>query len=36
MIDKQGFIVLDGGVSTECEYKGADINDKLWSAKLIY
>ena len=36
IIDKQGFIVLDGGFATECEKLGAKIDDDLWSAKLLY
>ncbi|MFO1465365.1 MAG: homocysteine S-methyltransferase [Steroidobacteraceae bacterium] len=29
------FVVLDGGLATELERRGADINDALWSAKLL-
>ncbi len=34
-IRQQGFFVLDGGLATELETRGADLNDKLWSAKLL-
>lgn len=34
-LDRQGFLVLDGGLATELEVHGADINDDLWSAKLL-
>ena len=29
------FLILDGGVATELERKGADLNDPLWSAKVL-
>ncbi len=29
------FVVLDGGLATELERRGADLNDALWSAKLL-
>ena len=29
-------MILDGGFATECETHGADIKEKIWSAKLIY
>ncbi|MCG8466711.1 MAG: homocysteine S-methyltransferase [Gemmatimonadetes bacterium] len=35
LIEGQGFIVLDGGLATELEARGADLNDTLWSAKLL-
>src|SRR5262245_63571781 len=28
----QGFLVLDGGLATELERRGADLSDALWSA----
>lgn len=31
----QGFVVLDGGLATELERRGADLLDPLWSAKLL-
>jgi homocysteine S-methyltransferase len=33
--DKQGFIVLDGGLATELEKRGASLNHPLWSAKVL-
>lgn len=30
-----GLVVLDGGLATELERRGADLNDSLWSAKLL-
>lgn len=35
LLDAQGFVVLDGGLATELEQRGADLNDPLWSAKLL-
>ena len=32
---RQGFVVLDGGLATELEKRGADIDDDLWSARLL-
>src|SRR5271155_452605 len=29
------FVVLDGALATELERRGADLNDPLWSAKLL-
>ena len=34
-IQQQGFFVLDGGLATELEARGADLNDRLWSAKVL-
>ncbi len=34
-INQQGFVILDGGLATELEYRGADLNDPLWSAKTL-
>jgi len=34
-IRHQGFMVLDGGLATELEARGADLNDELWSAKVL-
>lgn len=34
-IDQKGFLLLDGGLSTELELQGHDLNHKLWSAKLL-
>src|SRR5436190_13562242 len=33
--DPQQLIVLDGGLATELERRGADLRDPLWSAKLL-
>lgn len=30
-----GFAVVDGGLATELERHGADLNDPLWSAKCL-
>jgi S-methylmethionine-dependent homocysteine/selenocysteine methylase len=30
-----GFVVLDGGLATQLESHGADLKDRLWSAKLL-
>jgi homocysteine S-methyltransferase len=32
---QKGFAILDGALATELEYRGADLNDPLWSAKLL-
>ncbi len=34
-IKNQGFVVLDGALATELEQRGANLNDTLWSAKLL-
>lgn len=34
-LDEQGFIVLDGGLATELENRGADLDHFLWSARLL-
>lgn len=34
-LDRQGFLVLDGGLATGLEAHGCDINDDLWSAKML-
>jgi homocysteine S-methyltransferase len=31
----QGFVVLDGGLATELERRGADLRDPLWSARQL-
>jgi len=31
----QGFLLLDGGLATELEKQGHDLNDPLWSARLL-
>jgi homocysteine S-methyltransferase len=35
ILASQGFAVLDGGLATELERRGADLRDPLWSAKLL-
>ena len=32
---RQRFVVLDGGLATELERRGHDLNDRLWSARLL-
>ncbi|MFV1981097.1 MAG: homocysteine S-methyltransferase [Rhodothermia bacterium] len=34
-LENQGVLVLDGGLATTLEAGGADLNDDLWSAKLL-
>jgi homocysteine S-methyltransferase len=34
-IEKQGFVVLDGGLATELENRGESLQDPLWSAKIL-
>ena len=34
-LEKQGVVLLDGGLATELENRGHDLNHKLWSAKLL-
>ena len=33
--EQQGFVLLDGGLATELESRGHDLNHNLWSAKLL-
>lgn len=35
MLAAQGRVVLDGALATELERRGADLNDPLWSARLL-
>jgi len=35
LLDQQGCVVLDGGFATELEALGANLDDPLWSAKLL-
>ena len=35
IIENQGFVVLDGGLATALESSGHDLNDELWSAKVL-
>ena len=32
---RQGFVLLDGGLATELERRGHDLDDPLWSAKVL-
>jgi homocysteine S-methyltransferase len=34
-LTRQGFVMLDGGLATELENRGADLDDDLWSAKML-
>lgn len=34
-MEQQGCIILDGALATELEHRGADLNDDLWSAKIL-
>src|SRR5210317_388673 len=34
-IQRQGFALLDGGLATAMEKYGADLDDELWSAKML-
>ncbi len=34
-VKKQGFVILDGGLATELEKRGHDLNHQLWSARLL-
>ena len=35
IIERHGTVVLDGGLATELERRGADLRDPLWSAKVL-
>jgi len=35
MLRKQKILILDGGLATELEKRGADLKNRLWSAKLL-
>ncbi len=35
LLDRQGVVILDGGLATELEARGHDIGDELWSARLL-
>ncbi|WP_425483639.1 homocysteine S-methyltransferase [Alkalicoccus luteus] len=35
IIQKNGFIILDGALATELEKSGCDLNHRLWSAKIL-
>jgi homocysteine S-methyltransferase len=34
-LDRHGVLILDGGLATELEKRGADLDDPLWSARLL-
>ncbi len=34
-LDYQGVFIVDGGLATELEWRGYDLNDELWSAKYL-
>jgi homocysteine S-methyltransferase len=34
-LEKSGYMVLDGGLATELEARGFDLNDALWSARVL-
>src|SRR3712207_3743971 len=34
-LQEQGVMILDGGMATELERRGADLSDSLWSAKVL-
>ena len=34
-IEQQGVIILDGGLATALETRGYDLEDELWSAKIL-
>lgn len=34
-LERQGVLLLDGGLATELEARGCDLNDPLWSAKAL-
>lgn len=35
LLDRQGVVILDGGLATELEARGHDLKDELWSARLL-
>ena len=35
LLNQQGFVVLDGGLATELEARGENLNDPLWSARVL-
>ncbi|MFQ5704869.1 MAG: homocysteine S-methyltransferase [Gemmatimonadales bacterium] len=34
-LERQGVLILDGGLATELEARGCDLDDELWSARLL-
>ena len=35
LLARHGVVILDGGLATELERRGADLHDPLWSAKVL-
>ena len=35
LLDDKGYVLLDGALATELEDRGHDLDDALWSAKLL-
>src|SRR5262245_20297201 len=35
LLDRQGVVILDGGLATELEKRGHSLDDPLWSARLL-
>lgn len=35
LLEAQGYVVIDGGLATELEARGANLRDPLWSARLL-
>jgi len=35
LLQRQAIVILDGALATELERRGADLNDPLWSAKIL-
>jgi homocysteine S-methyltransferase len=35
LLQRQGFLVLDGGLATQLEARGCDLGDELWSARIL-
>ncbi len=35
-LQRQGALILDGGLATELERRGCDLSDDLWSARLLF
>ena len=35
LLNTQGFVILDGGLATELEARGENLNDPLWSARVL-
>lgn len=36
ILKKQEIVILDGGLATEIQDRGYDLNDELWSAKILF